>query len=528
MTTPTVLISGATDGIGLALAQQYADRGAQLLLLGRRPRSALPHPLLHSFPYCPADLADPDAAGRIVAWLDALGVGAIHLAYLNAATGYVGPLAEHDPAGIARLIQVNFTAQTQLVQQLAPRVAGARGRIVLISSAAAPLPTPDYAVYTATKAALEGFAGNLRSELRGLRLPIALTVIRPGATRTGLHAKSGATQTRMDWSRFAPADRVAAAIIRRVEQGRATASIGLAATAGGWIAAVAPALLTALTRRRTAHSGAGFPLADRPHIVITGAAAGIGRALAHTFSAAGASLSILDCDRNGLATLTHELSAQGCDVAPFCVDLADLDQVTACLRALTARPPITALLHNAGINATGPFLQSDPREQARVTAVNLTAPLVLTAGLLRAGHLAQSSTVVFVASLSHFVGYPGAAVYAASKDGLVSFTRSLAAAFPPSVCRVLTVFPGPTRTGHAARHSPNNRHAHRRMDPTHLARLIRRAVKERHSLLIPGAANVAAAIVGRLAPPLMDALMRRVLFDPMLARDPDRHPFTLR
>ena len=98
-----------------------------------------------------------------------------------------------------------------------------------------------------------------------------------------------------------------------------------------------------------------------------------------------------------------------------------------------------------------------------ILEVNLTAPLALTAGLLKKNLLASAGSLVFVSSLSRFLSYPGAAVYAASKDGIASYARSLAVALVPAGIHVLTVYPGPTRTAQARACSPNNHHEHRRI-----------------------------------------------------------------
>ncbi|NJL34947.1 MAG: SDR family oxidoreductase [Chloroflexaceae bacterium] len=100
---------------------------------------------------------------------------------------------------------------------------------------------------------------------------------------------------------------------------------------------------------------------------------------------------------------------------------------------------------------------------------------MLTQGIVQAGLLRDGGALVLIASLSHYVGYPGAAVYAATKDGLASFGRSMAVALAPRQISVLTVYPGPTRTAHARRYSPDNRHEQRRMPPEQLAALIFRA-----------------------------------------------------
>jgi short-subunit dehydrogenase len=79
--------------------------------------------------------------------------------------------------------------------------------------------------------------------------------------------------------------------------------------------------------------------------------------------------------------------------------------------------------------------------------------------------------------------------------------------------RVLTVYPGPTRTAHARRYSPDNRREGRRMPPARLAELLFAAVERRDAALIPGLANRLVAAVGRLAPALAEELMRKTILD---------------
>jgi len=196
--------------------------------------------------------------------------------------------------------------------------------------------------------------------------------------------------------------------------------------------------------------------------------------------------------------------------------LADLGQQTDLDRMLDAienRPPINVLIHNAGINAIGPFALSDLARQRAVIEVNLTAPLVLTAALLRQEQLIPGSSLAFISSLSHFVSYPGAAVYAASKDGIAAYARSLALALTPQQMHVLTVFPGPTRTEHARRYSPDNSREGRRMPPEQLAQQILVAVQRRRRTLIPGLGNRVFARFGHWFPHQSEQIMRRIILD---------------
>ena len=169
------------------------------------------------------------------------------------------------------------------------------------------------------------------------------------------------------------------------------------------------------------------------------------------------------------------------------------------------------LILNAGISAVGHFGTIALDQQQAVLDVNFVAPLLIVAELLHHKHVTAHGSVVFMSSLSHFASYPGAAVYAASKDGLARYARCLAIA--ETDLHVLTVYPGPTRTAHARRYSPDNRREQRRMPPERLAALIFDAVVRRRHTLIPGRANQAFAVAGHVFPALTEWLMRKTLFE---------------
>ncbi len=247
------------------------------------------------------------------------------------------------------------------------------------------------------------------------------------------------------------------------------------------------------------------------HCAITGAADGIGKALAFAFGRAGYVITGIDRDAALAGRTGDELASAGIKATFIAADLAvadDLDLVAARLRD---GPPINVMIHNAGINAVGHFGRIDMHDQHAVLGVNLVAPLLLTAALLRDDLVAPGASLVFMSSLSRFVGYPGAAVYAATKDGLASYARGLAVARPD--LHVVTVYPGPTRTAHARRYSPDNRREARRMPPERVAAHIFAAVRDRRRTVIPGRGNQLFAVVGRLVPSLTTWLMRKTLLE---------------
>lgn len=196
----TILITGATDGIGQALARLYNEQNALVLMVGRKPLAELMDPFYHEDNYCQVDLADPVCATLISNWLDEKGIRLLDLVIQNAGMGYVGGLAEQNVENIRQLVAVNLKAPIALTHKLYPRIRPQTGKLVFISSVLSVLPGPEYAVYSATKSALNGFVRNLRIEL--IESGVALQMIYPGATRTGIHAKSGVSQERMDWEKF--------------------------------------------------------------------------------------------------------------------------------------------------------------------------------------------------------------------------------------------------------------------------------------------------------------------------------------
>ncbi|MDA1195513.1 MAG: SDR family NAD(P)-dependent oxidoreductase, partial [Planctomycetota bacterium] len=249
-------------------------------------------------------------------------------------------------------------------------------------------------------------------------------------------------------------------------------------------------------------AGTGTPPARMPQrVLITGAAQGIGRALADAWHARGADVVGLD-----LLDVAAPFATEVCD-------LAEPAAVQAALARLATHAPFDVVVHNAGVNESGVFERQDPERLARQIAVNLTAPLQLTAGLLRTQRLAPGGALVFVSSLSHQVGYPGAAVYAGSKDGLTNFARSMHAGLGPQGTNVLTVFPGPTRTEQARLASPPGSDEEARMPPAELAERIVRAVDRRRRILVPGGGARVFALLGRNAPWLTERAMRRAIYD---------------
>ena len=194
-------------------------------------------------------------------------------------------------------------------------------------------------------------------------------------------------------------------------------------------------------------------------------------------------------------------------------DLASRTELDRTLPGLVAAGPFDLVILNAGISATGRFEAISAQAHIDVLRINAEAPMVIAARLLEAEALKPNAAMVFVSSLSHFTGYPGAASYAASKDALAVYAKSLRKPAKSKGATVTVAFPGPLRTDHAERHAPEGADPSKRMDPDLAAGLIMADVLAGRKTSIPGRGNRLFAAVGTALPKPVTALMRRLIYD---------------
>ena len=219
-----ILITGATDGIGFALAQYYQAQGQSLILVGRRSLAELTDPVFQPEIYCQIDLSQEGRTKTLRNFCQAHQIEKLDLVVHNAGVGYYGPVAGQSSPDLETMIALNLIAPIELTYALAPLLQSAKGKVVFISSVVTALPSPKYATYTATKAALDGFARSLRVEWQD---NIAIQVIHLGAIRTGMHAKMGLTLAQMNWDKFPSAEIIAPNIAQAISRNRAQVTIGL-------------------------------------------------------------------------------------------------------------------------------------------------------------------------------------------------------------------------------------------------------------------------------------------------------------
>lgn len=235
-------------------------------------------------------------------------------------------------------------------------------------------------------------------------------------------------------------------------------------------------------------------------VLVTGGASGLGAALVAACSARGDQVRVIDIDaRPDPAWFRHDMGS------------ADPDAWAALGAWLADQAPFDLVVQSAGISATGPFEDIALRDHHAVTQVNLAGPMQLALILQQGGMLAPGGRLVFVASLSCFTGYPGAASYGASKDGLAAFAQSLRKPLRAQGITVQLVCPGPMDTPHATRYAPAGASAKGRIAPETVARAVLTA-PARQFHIVPGAGPKLAATLGRAFPQTMTRIMGRVLF----------------
>ncbi len=244
-------------------------------------------------------------------------------------------------------------------------------------------------------------------------------------------------------------------------------------------------------------------------VLLTGAVEGLGRALVDELQRYGDHITCLDKNQSGLDVLVQKCPDQ---TTAITIDLAERAELDAVLVNLHDVEPFSLVILNAGISATGNFEDIPASAYRSLLRINVEAPMIMASQMMALGLVRKGGTIVFVSSLSHATGYPGASVYCASKDAIAVYAKSIRPACAKNGVNVLTVFPGPVRTAHAERHAPKGAKAAKRMTPEKLAKQILAAVEKRSRTLYPGATAWFTRIAGKLMPAAMGRLMRKIIF----------------
>lgn len=267
---PAVVVTGASRGIGLAMAQRFAKAGHGIVLVARHrdavDAAAAVLSASHGVTVLPLTLnvCDADAAQMIETAMHGAGLYCEVLVN-NAGTGLAGPFISHEPDAIKSLLDLNIGALTHLTRVFLPAMlARGHGGLLNIASLGGVVPGPNQAAYYASKAYVISLTEALAAEYAGHGVRIAVVV--PGPVSTRFHAEMGADSSKYRWliPQSSP-DVVARSAYRGWRLGRRVIGPGLIATAGAYGLRVLPHALTVPMIRRLLAVPEGPPPARNRH-----------------------------------------------------------------------------------------------------------------------------------------------------------------------------------------------------------------------------------------------------------------------
>jgi short-subunit dehydrogenase len=237
-----VLVTGATGGIGRAIAQAFAARGARLVLSGRRADALQAVAAELGGRAVTADLGDRAEVSRLVAE-----AGDVDVLVANAALPGTGLLTDLSQPQIDQMLEVNLRAPIALARALVPAMINRRrGHLVFISSLNGRVASPQASIYSAAKFGLRGFALGLRQDLRPHG--VGVSVVMPGfVSDAGMFADAGVELPPGVGTRTP--DQVAQGVLRAVERNLAEVDVApLSLRLGTRVGGVAPGLAATVQR----------------------------------------------------------------------------------------------------------------------------------------------------------------------------------------------------------------------------------------------------------------------------------------
>jgi short-subunit dehydrogenase len=234
--------------------------------------------------------------------------------------------------------------------------------------------------------------------------------------------------------------------------------------------------------------------------VVTGAAGGIGAALAESLAMRGANLALVDRNAESLATVATKARTTGVTVSEHVLDVADRDALATLPEAVLARHDgVAVLVNNAGVALAGTFAEVSLADFEWLFEIDFWAPVRLTKAFMPALGRAPAAHIVNISSLFGLIAPPGQTAYSAAKFALRGFSESLRHELEGSTISLTVVHPGGVRTEiansarlpqgadpEAARAQTEAFNKLLRTPPGEAAELITRAIERRDKRLLIG------------------------------------------
>lgn len=248
--------------------------------------------------------------------------------------------------------------------------------------------------------------------------------------------------------------------------------------------------------------------------VLTGAASGIGRALAIALADRGVNLALADVHEAGLRETASLAARSGVMLSTHALDVSDASAVAAFpATVLGSHPGVDMVINNAGVALGGTFEQVDERDFAWLFEINFWGVVRMTRAFLPLLKASPNGALVNVSSIFGIIAPPGQTAYAASKFAVRGFTMALRNELSGSGMLVVTVHPGGVATSIAANArepkglSEQEREKHRKlwarhlkMSPEQAAAIIVGGIERRKTRILVGSDARVAALAERIAP----------------------------
>lgn len=236
-----ILLTGATGGLGQALARELAAAGATLLLTGREA-SRMPE-----LPATPGKehrqiQADLGTAGGIAATVQAAREFGVNILINNAGAAHFGLLDAQDWSAVACVLETNLAVPLRLTQALLPWLKEQPAAAILnVGSTFGSIPFAGFAAYSASKAGLRGFSQALRRELADT--PVRVFHVAPRAIATGLNSPAVNALNRALGSACDQPEAVARQIVSMLREGSPERHLGFPERLFAWLNGLAPTLI---------------------------------------------------------------------------------------------------------------------------------------------------------------------------------------------------------------------------------------------------------------------------------------------
>ena len=253
--------------------------------------------------------------------------------------------------------------------------------------------------------------------------------------------------------------------------------------------------------------------------VVTGGASGIGFAISKIFGMAGASVAIIDFDKDGLEKSLRELQAKGIRCSGYSCDVTDLEMCSRTMKTIMADlGGIDLLFNNAGITQRSPFLKTDVSVYRKVMDVDFFANLQCAKAAIES-LIERKGMIIVTSSIAGFAPITGRSGYSAAKHALHGFYGVLRSELKEKGVHILIVCPGFTETnlqtraldgdGTITKHPQST--SGKVSTPEDVASEVFRAVIKRKKLLVLSTVGKISYILTRIAPGLFDYIQMKQL-----------------